>query len=52
MKFARNRKPRPKTFNTEEAANNWAKENDIKNYSLENVKNAESTRKKIRIVVN
>lgn len=33
----RNRAVRPKTFKTEESANNYAKENGIKNYSLEHL---------------
>ncbi len=46
------RKPRPKTFNSEEAAHNYAKSNNIKDYKLVNLRSPESSRKKIRIIIN
>ncbi len=47
----RDRKKRPKTFKSEQAANEYAKKHDIKSYILENLKSPESRRKKIRIVM-
>lgn len=47
----RERTGRPKTFKSEEAAKEWAKEQGITNYQLENLKSPESTTKKIRILV-
>lgn len=47
----RNRKPRPKTFSTEEAAKQWAEAEGIKEYRLQNLRNLGATDKKIRIVV-
>ena len=47
----RNRKARPKTFSSEEAAKKYAQEQGIKNYSLDNLYSAESSEKKLRIVV-
>ena len=32
------KKPRPRTFSTEEAANKWAKENKIDSFTLKKVK--------------
>lgn len=49
IKGGRNRKPRPKTFKSEEAANAWAKKQDYKKYILINLKSAESKTKKIRV---
>jgi hypothetical protein len=45
----RNRKKRPKTFNTEEAAKKYAEEQGLKEYKLHNLKSANSTEKKFRI---
>jgi len=50
LKRGRNRKARPKTFGSEEAANKYAEENRIKSYSLFNMKSSESSEKKIKIV--
>ena len=47
----RNRKSRPKTFASEEAAKIWAEAHGIKEYSLVNLKIAENSQKKIRVVV-
>ncbi len=41
------RKKRPKTFKSEEAANAWAKQMNISNYVLINLKSPESKQKKI-----
>ena len=45
-----NRKPRPKSFKTEDAAKKWADANKIKNYSLRNLKSTEGSKKKIVII--
>ena len=45
-----NRKSRPKSFKTEDAARKWADTNKIKNYSLRNLKSLEGSKKKIVIV--
>ena len=47
----RNRPVRPKTFTSEEAAKKWAEAQKLKNYSLVNLRSTESTRKKIKVVV-
>ena len=39
-----------RTFVSEEKAKEWAKQNNIENYVLENLKSPESSTKKIRIV--
>jgi len=44
----RNRKPRAKTFKTTESAEKWAKENNIENYTLVDLKSA-ATKNKFRI---
>ena len=46
----RRRKARPKTFKSEEAANAYAKANSIAKYSLENMRLASASEKKVRIV--
>lgn len=54
VKFVRGReyrKDRPKTFKTEESANEYAKKNGIKKFELKNLKNEESSTKKLRILV-
>ncbi|MAG91960.1 hypothetical protein CMO83_04755 [Candidatus Woesearchaeota archaeon] len=43
-------KSRPKAFKSEESANKWAKANNIKNYTLRNLRK-EGDKKKIKIVV-
>ncbi|MBS3137451.1 hypothetical protein J4232_03390 [Candidatus Woesearchaeota archaeon] len=45
----RNRKARPKTFKNEVAAHAYAKEQGLNNYSLENLRNADTKDKKYRI---
>jgi hypothetical protein len=45
----RNRKARPKTFKTEEEAHAYAKEHEITNYELVNLRFESNPRKKIRI---
>jgi hypothetical protein len=40
---------KPKAFKSEESANKWAKENNITNYTLKNLRK-EGERKKIKIV--
>lgn len=47
----RNRSPRPKTFSSEESANNWAKLQGFENFRLENVKEDSNQVKKIRVIV-
>ncbi|MCX8147552.1 MAG: hypothetical protein N3D84_03735 [Candidatus Woesearchaeota archaeon] len=46
----RNRKRRPKTFSTEEAAKKWAEKKGIKNYELVNLRDPWRKDKKIKIV--
>jgi len=46
----RERKPRPKTFASEDSARKWAAAQGIKEYSLFNLRNEASSTKKIRIV--
>lgn len=46
----RNRKRRPKTFSSEEAAKKWAEQHGVKNYSLMNLRGPFSMEKKIKIV--
>ena len=46
-----NRQTRPKTFNSKESADAWAKKNNINSYSLENLRNEESSKNKIRIII-
>lgn len=46
----RRRKLRPKTFKSEEAANNYAKKIGLKDYVLENIKFDSASCKKIRII--
>jgi len=48
---SRNRTPRPKTFSSEESANNWAKIQGFKNYKLENLRTDGNSVKKLRVVV-
>jgi len=47
----RNRKQRPKTFKSEELAKKWAQANDVKDYTLVNLKSDLSGVKKIRVEV-
>jgi len=49
IKNGRNRKSRPKTFKTMEAAQNYAKENNLKDFKIENLKSSESTKSKFVI---
>lgn len=51
IKNGRNRKNRPKTFKTKQAAEDYAKENKISKYEIENLKNSVSTRDKFRIII-
>ena len=51
IKRGRNRKARPKTFGSEEAASKYAEEHGIKGYELVNIRSAESSGKKLKIVV-
>lgn len=48
--LSRYRKPRPKTFKSEESAKKYADEKGLKDYTLVNMKSPESTLKKIKIV--
>ena len=48
---SRVRSKRPKTFKSEELAKVYAEKQGIKKYSLENLKSAESSEKKLRIIV-
>ena len=50
IKRGRNRKQRPKTFKSEQAAVAYAKSNNIANYILKNLKNTEAKAKKIVII--
>jgi 23S rRNA maturation mini-RNase III len=50
VKRGRNRKPRPKTFRTEQAAATYAKSRKIESYILKNLKSQESKVKKIVII--
>lgn len=50
VKRGRNRKPRPKTFRTEQAAAAYAKSKNIESYILKNLKSQESKVKKIVII--
>ena len=50
VKRGRNRKPRPRTFKSEQAAAAYAKLNKIENYILRNIKSQESKGKKIIII--
>jgi|TARA_Y100000310_G_C20342568_1_gene650494 hypothetical protein len=47
----RNRKPKPKTFNTEEKAKKYAEAKGIKNYKLVDLQELNPNRNKIKIVV-
>ena len=51
LKRGRNRKSRPKTFKTEEAAKKYAEVNKIKKYALRHLTPAGSSKKKIQIIV-
>ena len=46
----RDRKVRPKTFSSEDAANAWAKANKIEKFELQNLKNDSAKVKKFRVV--
>ena len=46
----RARKPRSKSFKTEDAAKKWADANKIKDYKLKNLKSSASGTKKIVVV--
>jgi hypothetical protein len=50
LKRGRNRAKRPKTFTSEEAANAWAKEQGLKDYTLEDLSMPSAKKRKIRIV--
>jgi hypothetical protein len=50
VKRGRNRKQRPKTFKSEQAAAAYAKLNKIEKYILKNLKSQESKDKKIMII--
>jgi hypothetical protein len=47
----RNRKPRPRTFKSEESAKAWAEKQGIKDYTLQNLRISDKD-KKIRVVPN
>lgn len=47
----RNRKPKPKTFKTEEKAKKYAEVKGIKNYRLVDLAISSPNRKKLKIVV-
>ena len=47
----RNRKPKPKTFKTEEKAKKYAEAKGIKNYGLVDLAISSPNRKKLKIVV-
>ena len=47
----RNRKKRPKTFRSSEAAKKWADEKGLKKYELVEMKNPGSKKSKIKVVV-
>ncbi|MFT4311630.1 MAG: hypothetical protein ACMXYF_00175 [Candidatus Woesearchaeota archaeon] len=51
IKNGRNRTPRPKTFKTEQAAQDYAKKQGIKKFTLVNLRSDASSEKKIRVVV-
>jgi len=44
------KRTKPKAFKSEESANKWAKDNNLKKYTLRNLR-AEGQKKKIKIVV-
>jgi len=46
----RKTRSRPKTFRTDDAANNWAKKKGIKDYTLKNLKIEGLTVKKIVVI--
>lgn len=50
IKRGRNRKPRPKTFKSEQSAMAYAKANNIANFLLKNIKNPDSKKKKILLI--
>ncbi|MFC1754012.1 hypothetical protein ACFL96_11590 [Thermoproteota archaeon] len=50
LKRGRNRKRRPKTFKTSEAAKKWAEENKIKSYVIVNTKSTDSKMSKFKVV--
>ncbi len=50
VKGGRNRKRRPKTFSTEDAAKAYAKSAGLEKYELVNMKSGDSSSKKIRII--
>lgn len=47
---SRNRRPRPKTFKTEESAKRWAESKGMKKFVLVNLRNESSSSKKIKVV--
>ncbi|MBN2881689.1 hypothetical protein JXM83_06590 [Candidatus Woesearchaeota archaeon] len=50
VKNGRNRKPRPKTFKTEDAAKAYAAKEGLKDFVIQNLRNEVSTKNKYRIV--
>jgi len=46
-----NRSNRSKTFTSEDKAKAWAEANNIKKYSLKNLKSPENSVKKIRVII-
>lgn len=50
IKNGRNRASRPKTFTTKEAAEKYAKELGVKEYTVENMKSSEAKVGKFRVV--
>lgn len=48
--FGRNRKVRPKTFKTEEAAKKYAESKGLKDFELKNLHAAKQTSDKFRVV--
>ena len=48
---SRHRSRRPKTFSSEEAARKWAEAQELKGYTLVNLRSPENREKKIRVVI-
>ena len=50
IKNGRNRSPRPKTFKTQELAESYAKQQGMKNVTVENLRSPDAATGKFRIV--
>ncbi|HZX12081.1 MAG TPA: hypothetical protein VFE88_01355 [Candidatus Nanoarchaeia archaeon] len=50
VRKGRHRKPRPKSFKSEDAVRRWAEARGMKKYTLKNLKNPEAKQKKLVIV--